>query len=110
MGLNDKIPFCVSNQNGVFLELYIQPGASSNEVVGLHGNRLKIKLTSRPIGGSANRALIEFLAGCLGFKKKALHLVSGIKSREKRVKIEGVPIALLSIKIEAVYKKIKGAV
>ena len=42
----------------VIVNLYVQPGAKRTEVVGLHGDELKIRLTSQPIDGRANDALL----------------------------------------------------
>jgi len=55
-------------------------------------NSIKIKLTAPPVEGEANRALIEFLSDILGIRKTALSIDSGTKSREKRVKVEGLGV------------------
>ena len=52
--------------DAVLLTLHIQPGAKKTEVVGLHGDALKIRLASPPVDGKANEALIAFLAEKLG--------------------------------------------
>ena len=44
------------------LTLHIQPGAKKTEVVGLHGDALKIRLAAPPVDGKANQALIGFIA------------------------------------------------
>jgi uncharacterized protein (TIGR00251 family) len=46
----------------ITLTLHVQPGAKRNEIVGLHGNALKIKLAAPPIEGCANDALLKFIA------------------------------------------------
>ncbi|MBI5682105.1 MAG: YggU family protein [Deltaproteobacteria bacterium] len=107
--MTGKFPFITLDKDGILLELYIQPGASRNEIAGLHGARLKVKLISQPIGGNANKSLIEFLAERLKIKKKDLCLIQGIKSRGKRVRITGAPIDILNIKFEEIIKNIKGA-
>lgn len=69
----------------VTLTLHIQPGAKKTEVVGLHGDALKIRLAAPPVDGKANAALIEFLAARLGVARSALCLKSGLTSRRKVV-------------------------
>jgi uncharacterized protein (TIGR00251 family) len=41
------------------LTLHVQPGAKRTEVVGLHGDALKIKLAAPPVEGKANEALLR---------------------------------------------------
>jgi uncharacterized protein len=74
----------------VILNLHIQPGAKKTEVVGLHGDALKIRLAAPPVDGKANEALLAFIAAKVGVGKTAVALVSGQTSRAKRVRIGGV--------------------
>ena len=76
--------------DSVLLTLHIQPGAKKTEVVGLHGDALKIRLASPPVDGKANEALISFLADKLDIAKARLSLVAGQTSRSKRVSITGI--------------------
>lgn len=76
---------------GSILALYIQPGASMNEVSGIHGDRLKIKIKSPPRDGEANEGLIEFLAEILKIPKKRIFLIQGESSRQKNVLVELPP-------------------
>jgi len=74
----------------VVLRLYVQPRASKNELAGLHDGALKIRLTTPPVDGKANKAVITFLAGLLGLPKSSLTLLSGPKNRCKQVGIQGL--------------------
>ena len=74
----------------VILTLHIQPGARKTEVVGLHGDALKIRLAAPPVDGKANAALLGFLAKACGVSKSAVELVSGDTSRAKRVRLRDV--------------------
>jgi uncharacterized protein (TIGR00251 family) len=80
----------VADGDGVTLRLHIQPGAKKTEVVGLHGEALKIRLAAPPVDGKANASLIAFLAERLGVGKSAVSLISGDTSRAKRVHVSGV--------------------
>lgn len=51
---------------------------------------MKIRLTAPPVEGEANRAIIDFLSKSLGLKKSAFSIDSGLKSREKRVRVEDI--------------------
>jgi hypothetical protein len=76
--------------DGVILNLHIQPGAKKTEIVGLHGDALKIRLAAPPVDGKANATLVAFIAEKLGAGKTAVELVSGQTARAKRVRVGGV--------------------
>ncbi len=91
----------VADGKGVTLRLHIQPGAKKTEVVGLHGEALKIRLAAPPVDGKANAGLIAFLAERLGVAKAAVSLVSGDTSRAKRVRIDGVEPSIVRERLGA---------
>ena len=72
---------------GVVLQVYIQPRATRDRLVGLHGESLKIALMAPAIKNAANTALVAFLAELLQVPRSAVFLVAGAKSREKRLHI-----------------------
>jgi uncharacterized protein (TIGR00251 family) len=53
------------------------------------GDRLKIAVTSPPVDGEANRAVIELLAKGLGVARSAVAIVSGERGKRKTVRIQG---------------------
>ncbi len=75
---------------GVTLAVRVTPRARKNEIVGITGEALKVKLAAPPVEGAANAALCAFLAEQLGVRKSAVTLVAGQTSRHKVVRVEGV--------------------
>ncbi|MBN1958198.1 MAG: YggU family protein [Desulfuromonadales bacterium] len=73
---------------GVIIRLKVQPRASKNQVVGLHGDDLKIKLTAPPVDGAANQYCCAFLAKLFGVAKSHVNIVSGEHARSKKVRID----------------------
>lgn len=71
----------------LLLALHVQPMASRDEVAGLHGSALKVRITASPIDGAANLHLIRFLAKCCGVRIAQVQLLSGISGRNKRLRI-----------------------
>ena len=57
---------------------------------GLRGGAILIRLAAPPVEGAANDALIAFLSDALGVARRGVTIVSGEKSRDKRVRIEGL--------------------
>lgn len=71
----------------LILDCHLQPKASRDEFAGLHGDRLKIRLTAPPVEGKANAHLMAFLAAAFGVAKSQVSLESGELNRQKRVRI-----------------------
>jgi hypothetical protein len=84
---------------GTSIAVRLQPRASRNEVVGLHGNEIRIRLTAPPVDGAANAALTDFLAEMLGVGRAAVALVSGGSSRSKVVSIAGLTPEEVALKL-----------
>jgi hypothetical protein len=80
-------------EQGVAIHLLVQPRASKNEVVGVQGDELKVRLTSPPVEGAANRLCCEYIAKKLGLAKTAVTLEAGESSRHKRLFLPGVNAA-----------------
>ena len=68
----------------------VAPRASRNELAGVEAGALKVRLTAPPVEGAANQALIKLLAKSLGVAKGKISVVSGERSRNKRVLVEGL--------------------
>jgi uncharacterized protein (TIGR00251 family) len=73
----------------VILDLHVQPGAKRSEFAGEHGGRMKLRLAATAIEGKANDALVDFLADYFNVPRRSVRIVSGLKSRQKRVSVEG---------------------
>jgi len=84
-----KIPF-KKTAGGVLIEVKVEPRSSKAEIIGCLGDTLKVKLTSPPVDGAANKQLIELLAKKLGIKKSAIAILRGEKAKNKTVRIEGI--------------------
>ena len=72
----------------LILDCHLQPKASRDEFAGLHGERIKIRLTAPPVDGKANAQLLAFLAAAFAVGKSQVSLESGQQSRQKRVRIK----------------------
>lgn len=75
---------------GVVFSVRVQPRASKNEVAGEIGGALKIRLQAPAVENRANEALVEFLAHLLKTHKSAVRILSGDRSRTKRIEVHGV--------------------
>jgi uncharacterized protein (TIGR00251 family) len=76
--------------DGITFRIHLQPRASRNEICGIQGDEIKVRVTSPPVDDAANRLCAEFIAGLLGVAKSKATIVSGHKSRHKTLRVSGV--------------------
>jgi uncharacterized protein (TIGR00251 family) len=89
-----------ASDGGVSFYVRVQPRASCDTIEGEYADALKIRLTAPPVDDRANEALVCLLAERLNVPRAAVRIVTGEKSRRKRVVVTGVKrehvLALLS--------------
>jgi uncharacterized protein (TIGR00251 family) len=73
--------------DAVRFSVRLQPRASTNEIAGLQGGALKVRVTAPPVDGLANEALIELLSRTLNISRRNVCIVSGHSSRTKLIEI-----------------------
>ena len=72
------------------LRFHIVPNAKIDELIGKHGDAIKIKLRAPAVEGKANAALRSFLANQLQIAERCIFIKVGLKSREKLIRIDGL--------------------
>ncbi len=72
------------------LKVKVEPGSSKSAIVGPYGDGIKVKLTSPPVEGRANKELIDILSKTLKVRKKDIEIVSGQSSKNKVVRLIGL--------------------
>jgi uncharacterized protein (TIGR00251 family) len=77
-------------EDGAAFAVHVVPKAAKNEVVGKHGDALKINLISNTVGGIANDTLVNFIAQKLNIKREKVEIAAGLTSAEKMVIVVGV--------------------
>lgn len=77
-------------ESGAAFPVRVIPRASRNEVEGVTGNALKVRVTAPPVEGAANKALIELLAERLKIRKSQIEIVAGRTSQQKMVSVIGL--------------------
>jgi uncharacterized protein len=82
--------FRPDGDDAVVLSVHAQPGAGRTQVVGRHGDAVKIRVAAPPEKGRANDALTEVIVRSFGLDASAVELVGGAASRSKEFRITGV--------------------
>lgn len=87
--------------SGVRVWVRVQPRASSNEIAGLHGDAIKVRLTAPPVEGAANESLVELLSATFDIPRSAITIVAGTSSRSKIVELAGISEERVRSRMEA---------
>ena len=74
----------------VTFSVRVVPRASRNKIAGIHDGAVRIRLTTPPVEGAANEALVVFLSSVLHVAKRDIELVSGQTARNKVVSVSGL--------------------
>lgn len=84
----------------LLLRVYIQPKASRDNIVGLHGDEIKIAITAPPVDGKANAHLAKYLAKLCKVSKSSVCIEKGELGRHKTIRISEptvIPEAIQSL-------------
>lgn len=76
--------YCWQNEQ-LYIDLLVQSEASHDEIIGIHNNRLKIRIATSPVAGKANEHLIKFMANYFGVPQNRVHITKGHQSRMKQI-------------------------
>ena len=85
----------------LILRLLVQPRARSAGVVGVTGDRLKVRVTEPPTDGRANAAVTRLIAELAGVPRTTVGLSHGAGSRQKTLRIMGGNIKGAASRLQA---------
>ncbi len=75
---------------GVRIQVKVQPRAARNEVAGVAGDHLRVRLTAPPVEGEANKQLQKYLAGVFHCSPGNVRIIRGSTGRLKLLEINGI--------------------
>jgi len=81
----------VSERADGTIAVRVQPRAARDEIAGERGGKLVVRLVAPPVEGRANEALRRLLAKRLGVANSRVSVVRGARSRDKLVRVVGLP-------------------
>jgi uncharacterized protein len=85
----------------VTIPVRVRPRAGTNEIVAvLSDGKVKIHLTSPPVGGRANETLLKFMAEILDVPVSNLKIVTGMGSRDKLISVANLDATMINKKIQ----------
>ncbi len=79
-----------ATQNGIVIDVRVMPRSGRPGVAGTRDGALLVRLHAPPVDGAANDELIEVIARALGVAKRTVTIVSGERSKQKRLAVTGI--------------------
>ena len=95
-------PYLHTTEDGVLVDVHVQPGAHRARVVGRYGDALKLAVAVPPLGDRANEAVVKAIAEMFGVPLADVTITSGETGRRKRVRVSGVEERAAQVAIDAV--------
>ncbi|MEW5946784.1 MAG: DUF167 domain-containing protein [bacterium] len=83
------LPEIIETGAGCEFTVRVVPRARANRIEAAADGAMRVSVTAPPEDGRANRELVKFLAGLIGVGGSSVSIVSGGRSRRKRVRVEG---------------------
>lgn len=91
----------LKHAQGVILPVRAKPGAKSNELLDVFDGALRISVTAPPEDGRANEAILRVVADTLNLRLSQITLLSGAKTKVKRLLVVGITAEDLVSRIDA---------
>ena len=73
----------VQTASGVVIRVHVQPKSRREQILGMHGDRIKLTVTEPPDKGKANEAVVRLIAKELSLAMSRVELLRGSTSRQK---------------------------
>lgn len=81
--------------DGWRISIRVQPSGGRSRIIGVHGGSLKVRVSAPANEGKANAELVRFIAELAGTRRSAVSIVSGDRSRDKVLAVDGGIDALI---------------
>lgn len=78
-----------ASPGGTIVDIRVIPRAGKSAIAGTRNDAILVRLNAPPVDGAANSELIRLLAAVLDVPRRNVQIVSGERSRGKRVRITG---------------------
>ena len=91
-------------QGALVIDVWVQPRAPRAIVGPAVGDRLRVAVTSPPVDGKANAAVVSALADAFAVRRADVAIVRGETGRRKTVRIAGATLAALERLLSAGFE------
>lgn len=88
------------DKEGAFIHLKVTAHAKETKIMGLHGNRLKMRVHAKPIDGAANVEVLRFWQKLLEVKSSEIEIKSGHFHSHKSLIVRNYNRSKILLKVE----------
>ena len=93
---------------GAVVHVHVLPRSGRAEIVGRHGDALKVRVTAAPVDGRATEAARAVVAAALGVAASRVTVVTGARSRLKGLRIDGLDAAEVEDRLAPFLRPTRG--
>ncbi len=91
--------FLTQNSSGVIFSVRLTPNSSFSKIIGYTDEFVRIKISAPPVDNRANKELAAFCSDLFGVNKSKIEIISGEKSKIKKILIKGENIETVTQKL-----------
>src|SRR5262249_42962894 len=88
-----------STPEGIIINIRVIPRARTSGLAGTRGEAWLVRLQAPPVEGAANIELVGIIAAALRVPKRAVSIIAGNHSRQKRVRVSGIDAATAAARL-----------
>ena len=97
--MTDLTKLLTETKDGIILNVKLVPNSSFSKIVDYTEEYVRIKISAPPIENKANKELISYCSDFFNVNKSKISIISGEKSKLKKVLIKDTKIDELSQKL-----------
>lgn len=86
--MNDNEKYIIAGEQGIIFSVKLVPNSSFNRIVDYTNEYVRIKISAPPVENKANKELISFCSKLFDVNKSKIEIISGDKSKLKKILIK----------------------
>lgn len=83
--MSELLKFISDTEEGTILSVKLVPNSSYNKITDYTDEYIRVKISSPPVDNRANKELISFFSDLFSINKSKITIISGEKSKLKKV-------------------------
>ena len=94
-----------ATDDGILMAVRVVPRAGRSGLAGTRDDAVLVRLAAAPVDGAANDELVVVIAAAFGVPRRDVAIVSGERSRHKRIRVRGIDAVAAAAVIAAIPRR-----